>query len=146
MIAAGRDLVGDNPLGIRLATVLTGLLGPILLWRTVSILFGASVAVRAVWFALAMPLLTVGGIIMTPDTPSVLFWGLTGWATAELYASRNPNWWLAIGLFLGPRPAVQVYEPFCRGRHPMVADQRAHELAMVSQLAALRSAACSRLC
>ena len=101
MIAAGRELVGDNPLGIRLATVLTGLLGPILLWRTVCILFDASVAARAVWFALAMPLLAVGGIIMTPDTPSVLFWGLTGWATAELYVSRNPNWWLAIGLFAG---------------------------------------------
>jgi Dolichyl-phosphate-mannose-protein mannosyltransferase len=71
MIAAGRGLLGDNPLGIRAATVLTGLLGPLLLWRTTFMLFGASVAARAVWFALAMPLLTVGGIIITPDRPSV---------------------------------------------------------------------------
>ena len=101
LIAAGRYLVGDTPLGIRLAAVLTSLLGPLLLWRTVGLLFGTDVARRAVLFALAMPLLTVGGIIMTPDMPSVLCWGLAGWALAELYASRNANWWLAVGLFAG---------------------------------------------
>jgi len=101
LIAAGRAILGDTPLGIRLAAVLTSLLGPLLLWRTVLILFGADVARRAVLFGLAMPLLTVGGIIITPDLPSVLFWGLTGWALAELYASRNANWWLLVGLFAG---------------------------------------------
>jgi len=101
MIAAGRSLGGDTAFGIRLAAVLTSLAGPLVLWRTVLILFGATVARSAVWFALAMPLLTVGGIIITPDTPSVLFWGLTGWALAELYASGKPNWWLAVGLFAG---------------------------------------------
>jgi 4-amino-4-deoxy-L-arabinose transferase-like glycosyltransferase len=30
-----------------------------------------------------------------------LFWGLAGWALAELYVSRNANWWLAAGLFAG---------------------------------------------
>jgi hypothetical protein len=101
LIAAGRYILGDTPFGVRLAAVLTSLLGPLLLWRTVWLLFGAEVARRAVLFALAMPLLTVGGIIITPDMPSVLFWGLTGWALAELYASRNANWWLAVGLFAG---------------------------------------------
>jgi len=101
LIAAGRHILGDTSLGIRLAAVLTSLVGPLLLWRTVWLLFGAEVARRAVLFALAMPLLTVGGIIITPDLPSVLFWGLTGWALAELYTSRNPNWWLAVGLFAG---------------------------------------------
>jgi hypothetical protein len=101
LIAAGRHILGDTSLGIRLAAVLTSLLGPLLLWRTVGLLFGADVARRAVLFALAMPLLTVGGIIITPDMPSVLFWGLAGWGLAELYASRNANWWLAVGLFAG---------------------------------------------
>jgi len=101
MIAAGRFLGGDNAFGIRLATLVTGLLGPLLLWRTTLLLFGAKVAEWSVWFALAMPLLTVGGVVITPDTPSVLFWGLTGWAMAELYASRNPTWWLVVGLCAG---------------------------------------------
>jgi len=101
MIAAGRWIAGDNPLGVRLAAPLTSLLGPFILWRAASILFDRSVATSSTWMALAMPLLAAGGVLITPDTPSVLFWGLTGWAMAELLASRNANWWLAIGLFCG---------------------------------------------
>jgi 4-amino-4-deoxy-L-arabinose transferase-like glycosyltransferase len=101
MIAAGRWIAGDNPLGIRFIAVLVSLIGPFVLWRTAAILFGPSVGRRAVWIALAMPLLAVGGVIITPDTPSVLFWGLAGWALAELSVSRNANWWLAVGAFAG---------------------------------------------
>jgi hypothetical protein len=101
MIALGRAIAGDTPLGIRLAGIAVSLLGPLVLWRTAALLFGPVVARRSVWLALAMPLLAVGGVIVTPDTPSVLFWGLAGWALAELHASRNANWWLAVGVFAG---------------------------------------------
>ena len=86
---------------MRLAAVVTSLIGPFILWRTTSLLFGPAIARRAVWIALAMPLLAVGGVIVTPDTPSVLFWGLAAWALAELHVSRNANWWLAVGMFAG---------------------------------------------
>jgi 4-amino-4-deoxy-L-arabinose transferase-like glycosyltransferase len=102
MIAFGRWVAGDTHLGIRLAAILVSLIGPLVLWRTAALLIGPGAAARrAVWIALAMPLLAVGGVIITPDTPSVLFWGLAGWALAELYASRNPNWWLAVGACAG---------------------------------------------
>jgi 4-amino-4-deoxy-L-arabinose transferase-like glycosyltransferase len=101
MIAAGRFVAGDNAFGIRLVAVLASLIGPFVLWRTASILFDPVIGRRAVWFTLAMPLLAVGSVIITPDTPSVLFWGLTGWAVAELHVSRQANWWLAVGLFAG---------------------------------------------
>jgi 4-amino-4-deoxy-L-arabinose transferase-like glycosyltransferase len=101
MIAFGRWLAGDTPLGIRLPAILVSLIGPLVLWRTANILLGPVVARRATWIALAMPLLAVGGVIITPDTPSVLFWGLAGWALAELYSSRNANWWLVVGLTAG---------------------------------------------
>ena len=71
MIAAGRWLLGDTALGIRLPGLIISLLGPFLLWRTGTLLFGSQVAQRAVWIALAMPLLAAGGVIVTPDTPSV---------------------------------------------------------------------------
>jgi 4-amino-4-deoxy-L-arabinose transferase-like glycosyltransferase len=48
-----------------------------------------------------MPLLAVGSIVMTPDTPSVLFYVLGAWALAELNSSRDPYWWLVVGLFAG---------------------------------------------
>ena len=101
LIAAGRWIAGDNPLGIRLATVLASLLGPLVLWRFAHILFGPVVARRAVWMVLAMPLMAVGGVVITPDTPSVLFWGLAAWALAELQVLRNARWWLAVGVFAG---------------------------------------------
>ena len=101
MIAGGRWLAGDTPLGIRLPAVLGSLIGPFILWRTASNLMGDDLARYAVWIMLAMPLMAVGGVIMTPDIPSVLFWGLAAWALSELHVSRNANWWLAIGLFAG---------------------------------------------
>jgi 4-amino-4-deoxy-L-arabinose transferase-like glycosyltransferase len=101
MIAFGRWMAGDTPLGIRLPAIVVSLAGPLVLWRTASLLLGPVVARRAVWIALAMPLLAVGGVIITPDTPSVLFWGLAGWALAELWVSRNPSWWLVVGVAAG---------------------------------------------
>lgn len=96
-----RAIAGDTALGLRLPSVLISLIGPLLLWRTAGIVFGRRVAITTVSFSLVMPLLAVGGIIITPDAPSVFFWGLVAWALAELHVSRNPNWWLAIGLFAG---------------------------------------------
>lgn len=96
-----RAVLGDTALGLRMPSILISLLGPLLLWRTAGILFGRTVAITTVSFSLVMPLLAVGGIIITPDAPSVLFWGLVAWALAELHVSRNPNWWLLVGLFAG---------------------------------------------
>lgn len=101
MIAAGMWIGGDNPFGIRLAALLISSIGPIVLWRAAAILFDRRTAEWAAWLALAMPLLAVGGVMITPDTPSVLFWGLAVWAVAELHHSRNAYGWLAVGFFSG---------------------------------------------
>ncbi len=101
LIWLGQQLAGDTTLGVRLAAVLAPLLGTLLTWRTAGLLFGRAVAAWAAWFGLAMPLLSAGGVIMTPDIPSVLAWGLTSWAVAELWHSKQPYWWLLIGLFAG---------------------------------------------
>jgi 4-amino-4-deoxy-L-arabinose transferase-like glycosyltransferase len=101
IIAAGRSLVGDTPLGIRFGTVVLYLVGGLALFRTANLLYGFEVAVASCWIALAMPLLAVGGILASPDSPSVLFWILTVWALAELQRSQKGIWWLAVGLFAG---------------------------------------------
>ena len=98
---AGQQLVGDTFLGTRLVVVLTSALGSLALWRTAFLLFDRRVAGWAVLFLNASILVGVGGILATPDAPSVLFWGLALWALAELYRSNNANWWLAVGLFAG---------------------------------------------
>jgi 4-amino-4-deoxy-L-arabinose transferase-like glycosyltransferase len=101
MIGAGRLVLGDTSLGVRLLAPFCHLLGALLLWRTAFLLYGREVARTAVWILLAMPLLAIGGILMTPDLPSVLFAGLVLWSLAELDRSQNANWWLAVGAFAG---------------------------------------------
>jgi 4-amino-4-deoxy-L-arabinose transferase-like glycosyltransferase len=101
IIGAGRAIAGDTSLGVRLLAPVIVLAGAAILWRTAELLYGPVIARRAVWIMLAMPLLAIGGIIVTPDLPSVLFAGLVIWGLAELDRSQNPRWWLAIGLFAG---------------------------------------------
>ena len=79
IVAAGRALSGDTVIGVRLLAPACLLLGAVILWRTALLLYGTETARRAVWFMLAMPLLAVGGIILTPDLPSVLFSGMVLW-------------------------------------------------------------------
>ncbi len=101
IIAAGRSLVADTTLGIRFGAIVLYLAGGVALFRTANLLYGFEVAVASCWIALAMPLLAVGGILASPDIPSVLFWILTVWALAELRRSQNGIWWLAVGIFAG---------------------------------------------
>lgn len=98
---AGQQLIGDTFLGTRLFVVLAPVLGSLALWRTALILFDSRVAGWAVLFLNASILVGVGGILATPDAPSVFFWGLSLWALAELHVSKDANWWLAVGLFAG---------------------------------------------
>jgi 4-amino-4-deoxy-L-arabinose transferase-like glycosyltransferase len=101
MMAAGLAIAGDNPLGIRLPAILATAISTLVLWRTAFLLTDRTSALFAVIFASSMPLLCVGAIVMTPDTPSVLFVVLGMWALAELDRSRHPMWWLVVGVFAG---------------------------------------------
>lgn len=100
-IALGRCLIGDSSLGVRFLAPVSAGIGSLLLWRTSALLFDSKIANRAVIFFNAMLIVSLGSIIITPDIPSVFFWGLTLWALAELRASNNARWWLAIGLAAG---------------------------------------------
>ncbi|MEM9634563.1 MAG: glycosyltransferase family 39 protein [Pseudomonadota bacterium] len=100
-IAAGQAIFGDTIFAVRFLVILTGLIGTLALWRTASILFDERVAGWAVLFLNSSLLVGIGGILATPDAPSVFFWGLSLWALAELSHSRNANWWLMVGLMAG---------------------------------------------
>jgi len=101
VIAAGRALAGEGSLGVRLFSPLATAVGSLLLWRAVALAAGRETAGRAtVWFN-AMVLIGAGSVLITPDSPSVFFWGATLWTLAELTASRDPRWWLAVGVAAG---------------------------------------------
>ena len=100
-IAAGQAVFGDTVFAVRALVVLSGVIGSLALWRTASLLFDRRVAGWAVLFLNTSLLVGIGGILATPDAPSVLFWGLSLWALAELSQSKNANWWLVVGLMAG---------------------------------------------
>lgn len=97
----GQSLFGDTALGLRFLSVLSAAIGSAAIWRTGLLLYGAREAGYAVLFLNASLLIGAGSLLATPDAASVLFWGLALWALAELTASENPWWWLAVGLFAG---------------------------------------------
>ncbi|MBV5266707.1 glycosyltransferase family 39 protein [Pinisolibacter aquiterrae] len=101
LIAAGRAIAGEGSLGVRLFAPIMTALGSLLLWRTVALFEGRAVATSAVVWLNAMVLIGAGSILMTPDGPSVFFWGASIWALAELTARRDPRWWLVVGAAAG---------------------------------------------
>ncbi|HVW92783.1 MAG TPA: glycosyltransferase family 39 protein [Devosia sp.] len=100
LIAAGRALLGDNELGVRLFSILSGLVLSGLLWRMGFVLLGRRAATLAVILYNTAPVAALG-IIATPDPPSTLFWTAALWAVAEFVASRRPAWWLVAGVMAG---------------------------------------------
>lgn len=99
-IALGRWIAGDNPFGVRLLAVVSSIVVTAAIYRTGRLLFGPAAATLAcLWFNLN-PAAGLGFVI-TPDVPSVVFWTLAVWALAEFAHSRNPYWWLAVGVAAG---------------------------------------------
>jgi len=98
----GTSLWGDTPFGIRFfAPVIAAVLSLVLLR-----FFVREVNARAGFFLLliisATPLMSAGGVLMTIDPLSVLFWTaamLAGWRAVQPDAPTRP--WLWVGLWMG---------------------------------------------
>lgn len=101
LIAAGRAIAGEGETGVRLMAPILLAFGTALQWFTASTLVDRRVAYLATVLFLSLPLLNVGGVIITPDLPSVLFYGLVVLGLAELDKTQNAKWWLAVGVFAG---------------------------------------------
>jgi 4-amino-4-deoxy-L-arabinose transferase-like glycosyltransferase len=99
-IKAGTMLCGNSALGVRLLGPLAGAIGSVLLWDAAEQLAPGRGLIAAALLNATL-LIGAGVIIMTPDTPLLLFWTLGLAALARLIASGNPRWWLAVGLAAG---------------------------------------------
>ncbi len=109
-------LFGTSELGIRMLGILATLLGAAAIHSIANDLFED--ARKSAWAALlwtATPLIGVGAVLVTPDTPLMVGWTTALWALARLYRTSDWRCWLVIGaaagvalqakytaLFLGP--------------------------------------------
>jgi 4-amino-4-deoxy-L-arabinose transferase-like glycosyltransferase len=101
-IRAGTAIAGSNPLGVRLFGPFSAVLGSLLLHDAADRLFpGRNAGLIAAALLNATLALGVGAVIMTPDTPLLLFWTATLWAAARLASGGLPAWWIAAGMFTG---------------------------------------------
>ena len=99
-IRAGEWLAGASPLGVRLLGPFAVALGSVLLWDGGRVLAGPRAGIVAAALLNATLFVGVGGVVMTPDTPLLLFWVATLWAALRGMAGR-PGWWLAAGVAAG---------------------------------------------
>jgi 4-amino-4-deoxy-L-arabinose transferase-like glycosyltransferase len=102
LIRASTLLFGGDEFGVRALSLLVVGAMPALIafiaWR----LFGsAEKAALAALMWIAMPLVTIGAVFVTPDAPLVLFWTLGLAALVELWRTGEKRWLMALGLTLG---------------------------------------------
>lgn len=101
-IAAGRALVGDNALGVRLLPCL-GSAATSLLVFDMARLAGADreTSERAgLWFNATL-LVACGGFLAVPDAPAALFWSLALWSLLRAMRYSDLVWWLLAGVAAG---------------------------------------------
>ena len=101
-IRIGTALLGDSTLGVRLLGPVAVAIASLLLVDAADrLLPGRHAGLRAAALLNATLLFGVGGVLMTPDAPLLMFWTACLWALARLLDSGRAWWWLVIGLFAG---------------------------------------------
>jgi 4-amino-4-deoxy-L-arabinose transferase-like glycosyltransferase len=102
VIWLGRAIFGEGEWPVRSLFVMMTFPICAAIYRTAVLLFEdwRIGAIAATAYAVT-PAIAITTTVATPDAPSTLCWVLTIWAIAEFTRSRNPNWWLAAGMFAG---------------------------------------------
>jgi len=102
LIRASTTLFGESEIGVRALSLLIvgampALIG-LIAWRLFA---SAEKAALAALMWIAMPLVLIGAIFVTPDAPLVLFWTLGLAALVELWRTGDWRWLIALAVALG---------------------------------------------
>ena len=102
LIRASTSLFGGSELGVRaLSLLLVGALPALIAFIAWRLFDSAEKAALAALMWVAMPLVSIGALFVTPDAPLVVFWTLGLAALVELWRSGEKGWLIALGLALG---------------------------------------------
>ncbi len=101
-IRAGTSLFGDTPLGVRLAGIVLSLPASLLVWQSAVLILkdAKRAALAALLFNLTL-MISVELLAATPDMPSVVFAAAFVCFLAQVQASGDGRWWLAVGVSAG---------------------------------------------
>jgi 4-amino-4-deoxy-L-arabinose transferase-like glycosyltransferase len=102
LIRASTALFGGSELGVRaLSLGLVGAMPALIAFIAWRLFRSAETAALAALMWVAMPLVLVGGVFVTPDAPLVVFWTLGLAGLVELWRSGDARWLIALGAALG---------------------------------------------
>jgi 4-amino-4-deoxy-L-arabinose transferase-like glycosyltransferase len=102
VIRLGTMIAGNTELGVRLVSVLLALPMSWAIYRAAALLFGGErIAATAVILLNATMITSVGLMIVTPDAPLLVASSFVLLALAEVLATGQGKWWLAVGLAVG---------------------------------------------
>ncbi|UCE64896.1 MAG: glycosyltransferase family 39 protein [Candidatus Zixiibacteriota bacterium] len=94
-------LLGVSGFSVHLAALVLSFLTSVVIYRLASMLFDDK---TAFWSAVAINLTFIyalGSMIITPDTPMLLFWCLSMLACCSIDRERGTIWWVLLGFFIG---------------------------------------------
>jgi len=102
LIRASTALFGDSEIGVRaLSLLVVGAMPALIAWIAWRLFGSGEKAALAALMWIAMPLVVIGAVFVTPDAPLVVFWTLGLMALVELWRSGEARWLIALGLMLG---------------------------------------------
>lgn len=95
-------LLGESELGVRLPAVLGGIVTTALMWDAALQAFRSRrvAALSALWLNCTL-LFCAATVIITPDTPLLVFWMAALWGALRLIKSGQARWIYVVGLALG---------------------------------------------
>lgn len=102
VIRLGTMIAGDTEFGVRVVSVLLALPMSWAVYRTAELLFGGQrIASTAVILLNATMITSVGLMIVTPDAPVLVASSFVLLALAQVLATGQGAWWLAVGVAVG---------------------------------------------
>lgn len=102
LIRASTSLFGGSEPGVRaLSLLLVGALPALIAFIAWRLFDSAEKAALAALMWVAMPLVSIGAVFVSPDAPLVVFWTLGLAALVELWRSAKESSLIALGLALG---------------------------------------------
>ncbi len=94
-------IFGDNAFGIHFSAVFISFILSLVMFYSAKLLFDIKTAFWTVVVGSTTFIFALGGIIITPDGPLLLFWFLMMFAFYQAVSSNRINWWLLTGIFAG---------------------------------------------
>jgi len=94
-------IFGDNTFGVHFSAIFISFVLAVLLFNFLKLIFGYRTAFWSVVIGSTTFIFALGGLIITPDGPLLLFWMLMMLSLYIAARHNNLGWWLLTGIFAG---------------------------------------------